>query len=234
MLIMSMVMIVACGQDPGGGVFGPQGPKGDPGSTGAIGSTGQQGIAGPQGPAGSVTIVTPPTLTPIEQIVANENTYRLDVGQEELIPGLTCTLYSVPNTTTQIVGAVGLVNVGSFLFTGVFNEPTNTTNTGLNILPTALQAVYQNWYIVKCTGSLIVADDNWHQFSLTSDDGSNLSIDGALINNDGLHATQTVNQVKFLKYGVHTFELDYFQGTGFETLILNEDGQVMSKEGWYH
>lgn len=224
-ILLIMFLTMACGQPPLN-IPGQQGVKGDPGTKGDTGSTGAQG------PAGNSVVL--PTLTDVQEIVANENAYRLQVGQEQFIPGLTCTLYNAPTTTTQIVGAAGLMTVGSFLFTGVFNQPVNSTSVGLNILPTALQAVYQNWYIVKCVGSLVIADDNWHQFSLTSDDGSNLSIDGALINNDGLHSTQTISQVKFLKYGIHTFELDYFQGQGQEILILNEDGQVMTKEGWYH
>ena len=196
------------------------------------GSQGPQGAGGPMGPAGTPS--PSPSVNTIQEMVNTENEYRQSVGQELLLPGLDCNLYTVPTTTTAIIGATGLVGVGSFDFTGVFNQPNASVTTGLNILPTALQSVYQTWYIVKCTGDLVVADNNWHEFDVNSDDGSNLYIDGLLINNDGLHAQLDKSASKYLKYGFHFFELDFLQANGNEALILNEDGAVMSSSGFYH
>jgi len=172
-------------------------------------------------------------MTTVQAIVSNENQYRESVGQELLIPGLSCYLYTVPTTTTQIVGAT-LTGVGGFEFLGKFNQPNDSVNSGLNILPTGLRSTYQSWFIVRCYGSLVIDTNNWHSFDLTSDDGSNLYIDGLLINNDGLHGAQTKFASKYLKYGIHSFELDFFQAAGNQALILNEDGQVMDSSGFYH
>ena len=53
-------------------------------------------------------------------------------------------------------------------------------------------------------------------FHLGSDDGSKLFIDGVLrINNDGLHAFQTLSSVSFqLTEGVHNIEVQFFEKTG--------------------
>jgi len=203
-----------------------------PGNVGAVGPQGPTGNAGPQGAAGQP--YEAPTPTPVEQLVINENAYRLEVGQEQLIPGLVCTLYTVPNTTTQIIGAIGLVNMGSFEYLGSFNQANTNVTVGLNVLPATIQPIFQTWYILKCTGSLVISDDNWHGFSLSSDDGANLYIDGLLINNDGLHGIQTATATKFLKYGFHSFELDFLQASGQQALILNEDGAIMGDAGFYH
>lgn len=194
--------------------------------------TGPQGSQGPQGP--SAAPAPAPTESDVQLMVDKENQYRLSVGQEALVSGLTCTLYTVPTTTTAIIGATGLVTVGSFAYTGQFNQPNGPVTAGLNILPTALQGVYQTWFIVKCTGSLVVSDDNWHEFDINSDDGANLYVDGLLINNDGLHGAQDKAATKYLKYGIHSFEVDYFQSNGSEALIVNEDNALMSSAGFYH
>ena len=202
------------------------------GADGSNGAKGAPGIAGPQGPAGTPAPI-PPTPTSIQLLVNAENAYRDTVGQEPLTPGLACTLYTVPTTTTAIAGAT-LTNVGSFEFLGVFNQPNTNVSVGLNILPHNIQSVFQTWYIVKCTGQLVVADDNWHQFVLNSDDGSLLSVGGALINNDGLHAATAKSAIKFMKHGLYSFELDFLQGAGLQQLNLNMDNSVLGSAHFYH
>ena len=201
-----------------------------------LSSCGQVGPSGSPGPAGATTVASPAPAVgeTVQELINAQNAYRLSIGQDPLQPGLACTLYTVPQTTTLIIGATGLVSVGAFEYDDVFNVPNQSTSVGLTILPTALQGVYQTWYIVKCTASLVVADSNYHEFDITSDDGSNLYVDGLLINNDGLHGAQTKSATKYLQYGIHTFELDYLQANGNESLILNEDNALMQATGFYH
>lgn len=215
-LLVTVSVLSACGRTYHDDA-GPQGPQG------------MQGAQGPAGPAAPA-----PTPTAVENLVAMENSYRNSVGQESLIKGLSCTLYTVPTTTTQIVGATGLVTIGSFQYLDQFNQANSSVNSGLMVLPPALRSVIQTWFIVKCSGQLVVSDDAWHSFNLISDDGANLYIDGLLINNDGLHGVQSVSNVKYLKYGFHSFELDFFQGAGQQALILNQDGGLMSATNFYH
>lgn len=193
-----------------------------------VGCKGPQGDIGPQGqPSPS------PQPSNIQEVVNETNALRQAQGQDMVSQGTTCTLYTVPTTTTQIVGAT-LTNKGSWSYQGNFNVPNQSTSQGLNILPLALQPIYQSWYIVKCTGLLVITDNNWHSFDIASDDGSNLSVDGLLINNDGLHGIQDVANVKFLSRGVHNFEIDYLQATGNEALIVNMDGTPLPAANLYH
>lgn len=191
---------------------------------------GEQGTQGPQGIAAPA-----PASADVLDIVNLENSYRSSVGQAPLTSGMVCTLYTVPNTTTLIIGAV-LTNIGSWNYLGTINQPNTPVTNGLNILPTALATVYQSWYIVKCTATLIIADDNYHLFVLTSDDGSNLYVDGgaALINNDGLHGSQSKSAAKLLKYGLHTIEVDYLQAGGQQELSLTMDGAYINQALMYH
>lgn len=187
----------------------------------------------------TVTSVSTSTATSslLQEVLNEEDAYLESVGQHDLIPGLSCTIYTVPTSTTGIVQATNscsLTNQASFSYTGQFNQPLTPVSNGLNILPTALQSVYQTWFIVKCYGYLVNLDNNYHQFSLTSDDGSLLYVDGLLVNNDGLHSTATVSNSKLLTVGAHYFELDFFQGGGMQSLILNEDGVLLNSNQLYH
>lgn len=172
-------------------------------------------------------------VTP-QDVIDIENDYRSSVGQAPLTSGLTCNLYTVPNNTTQIVGA-SLTNVGAFTYTGQFNQPNASTNVGLNVLPLGLQLVYTQWFMLRCTGTLAITDNTWHSFEVISDDGTNLYIDGGLlINNDGLHGEQSKSASKYLKRGIHSIQLDYLQANGNQSLTLKMDSSVMSSSGLFH
>jgi hypothetical protein len=195
-----------------------------------------QGPVGAKGDPGQILQV-PPLAAPSElDVVLQEyNNTRLAQGQNSVSPNLSCYLYTVPTSTTKITGATGLVGVGGFVLkTSTIDQENGPVSNGLNILPLPLEATYKTWYIVKCSGVLLSTDDNWHQFSLTSDDGSNLYIDGAKLDNDGLHASVTVSYAKFLSRGAHSFQLEFLQGAGQESLVVNEDGNLMSTANLFH
>lgn len=62
-------------------------------------------------------------------------------------------------------------------------------------------------------------------FSLTSDDGSALIIDGeTLIGNDGIHPAKTVNMKESLQAGLHTMQVQYFEASGNRSLALSVKG----------
>lgn len=169
----------------------------------------------------------------VEDIVAEENAFRASQGSAPLTPGLACNLSTVPTTTTKIAGA-SKTNVGNYLYLGNFQVPKGSVSAGLPILPPSIRSVFKTWIIVRCTGVLVNTKNDWHSFDLTSDDGSLLSVSGSLIDNDGLHGTQTRSAVRFLKAGVHSFSLDYLQAAGEQSLILNMDGEPLSASILYH
>lgn len=191
-------------------------------------NNGLNGLPGPAGPAATL-----PMVDDVSVVISEANALRSAQGSESYVPGLGCNLYTVPTSATQIIGAT-LTSVGGFSYNGVFDVPNESVTAGLSLLPEALQKVYQTWIVVKCTGVMVNTDDAWHEFDITSDDGSNLYVDGLLINNDGLHGVQTKSNVKFLNRGVHSFEVDYLQGAGNQALIVNKDGALLNSNVLYH
>ena len=190
------------------------------------------GEVGPRGPAGGPAPA--PSLTSVEQLIAVENEYRSLVGQLPLARGLTCTLYTVPNGSAGIVGTA-LTTVASYSYLGNFNQPNVSASEGLNILPPALRAAYTSWFVVRCSGKIVVTTANYYLFELMSDDGSMLYINGSLlINNDGNHAPVTKSASKLLRQGVHDIRLDYMQGPGGgEALSLSAGGSLIPSEVLY-
>lgn len=199
------------------------------------------GPQGAMGPPGVNTTVPVPSNNSVTSIVSDYNAWRVDNGQEPITQGLDCTLYTVPQTTTGITamanGGVApvLTNEGAFTYQGAFNQANASVSSGLNILPNGLQAVYQTWFIVKCTGYLVVTSDDYHEFDVNSDDGSNLYVDGTLVvSNDGSHGAKDVSGTKHLQDTVHTFEIDFFQANGSEELVVNMDNNLLPAENLYH
>lgn len=219
-LLGALILACSCGKSDGiytVGAIGPQGPQGEPGAS-----------------------VTAPIPVPTEDLTVSElvkaqNEYRESQGQEDLIQGLSCNLYTVAKTSTSIANEVSPLYVASFAVTTPINQPNAPTSQGFNVLPVGLQSVIQTWFVMKCYGQLVVADSNYHTFQTTSDDGSTVYIDGQLVvNNDGQHSAATVTGSHFLEYGFHSFEIDFFQGNGSQELILNQDGTLMPMSGLWH
>jgi hypothetical protein len=229
-LVILIFLITGCGTT----VIGVKGSAGATGATGTAGPTGNDGAAGPTGatgPQGNPAPSPSPTPTPgpyalNDTIASQYNQFREAEGQEDIIPGLDCTLYTIPQTTTAIIGAT-ITNMGAFEYLGVFNQPNVSVSQGFNVLPLSLQPVYQTWYIVKCTGYVSIGASGWYEFDTTSDDGSNLYI-------DGVHGSHTVVNAKFLQANIHSFELDFMQANGNEMLIVNLNGNLLPSQILYH
>lgn len=187
---------------------------------------------GRQGPRGPGVEVQP--MTDVEAIVESENEYRVSFGQLPLSRGLVCTLYTVPNGSTGITGAA-LTKVASFTHLGNFNQANSSANDGLNILPSPLRTTHKQWFVVRCTGKLVIVETGYYQFDLASDDGSMLYVGGTnIINNDGNHGVTLKSGVKHLREGVVDFRLDYMQGPGgSQALILSSGGSLVPAENFY-
>ncbi|MCG8668827.1 MAG: PA14 domain-containing protein [Pseudomonadales bacterium] len=78
-------------------------------------------------------------------------------------------------------------------------------------------------YGLVLKGSLKVSSPGEYRFHLESDDGSRLFINNvALIDNDGTHGANTVVSAPLsLTAGEHALRIEYFQGTGGQTLSLS-------------
>lgn len=197
---------------------------------------GQEGVPGSDAPTVYVPVLAPIVPSPtVDLLLADENAYRASIGQQPLTQGMSCTLYTIPPSTTLIIGAI-LTTVGSFQYNGVFNLANGNSSDGNPVVPLVLRQLYVANFLFKCTGTLVVDDSGWHTFTVSSDDGANVYIGGgvALVNVDGVHSITTKSASKYLKYGLISFELDYMDMGGSHALILQEDGQVMSMSNMVH
>jgi hypothetical protein len=81
------------------------------------------------------------------------------------------------------------------------------------------------WFAVDLRGAFVVEQPGMYTFRLTSDDGSQLYIDGAIvIDNDGYHQTHIKEGAMHLDAGPHAIGVPYWQGPGPLALVL-EVGQ---------
>ena len=96
------------------------------------------------------------------------------------------------------------------------------------------------YYGVRFSGYINIPSTAVYQFTLGSDDGSRLIVDGkAVIDNDGLHSTIEKSAYVPLEEGAHAMEVLYFNKTGDATLDLKvgKNGEAaidVSKFGLRH
>lgn len=180
----------------------------------------------------------------INEIVNDENSYRQVSGQSPLTLGLSCSVYNlspvpVPsgspswyqpaNFPTSLPSAAA-----NFILVGAFSQENSSNSAGIEILPSALKATYTQWVAIRCSGQIVITESNYYAYKLTSDDGSLLYLDGALlINNDGQHAVQSKSASKLMKKGLHSFRLDYFQAGGNTALKLEDQNGIIQGNHFY-
>lgn len=185
-----------------------------------------------------------PAETDIQKLVDDENSYREGQGQTALTPGLSCSVQQISSGGWMSTSSPGYPGSGvavltgssyAFLLSTSFNEGSN--NGPDTLLPAPLQPVFLNLnYKLSCSGQVVVVADGYHGFDMNSDDGSILTIDGAqVINNDGSHGMVDKVGTKFLRKGVHAFNLLYSQsGAGPHGLVLQMGGSVLPSANLFH
>jgi len=86
-------------------------------------------------------------------------------------------------------------------------------------------------FAINYTGYINVPSDGQYTFYTSSDDGSNLYIDGVkVVDNDGLHGQQEVSGVIGLKAGKHAISVGFFNQTGDKILQVSYAGPGISKQ----
>lgn len=219
----------------------------------ARGDKGDSGSNGGAGPAGPTAPVTPEST--VQQLVDANNLVRESLGQTYLTPGLSCTVQAISSggflstssptyvaatcTANPLSAACAIVLTGPsypYLLTVGFNQANSGPGPN-SVLDPAIQALFEtNNYRISCSGQIVITDNGYHAYSMSSDDGSILTIDGAqVINNDANHGIVTLNGTKNLTVGVHTFSILYAQsGGGNFALILDQDGSLLPAANLYH
>jgi hexosaminidase len=86
-------------------------------------------------------------------------------------------------------------------------------------------------YALIFKGALTLPTDGEYTFSLLSDDGSKLFIDGKeFINNDGLHGSVEVSSKGAFARGKHSLEVQYFQRGGGRELGIFVEGPGIARQ----
>jgi hypothetical protein len=108
--------------------------------------------------------------------------------------------------------------------TGGFASFTNGNATNINYLVPQDQVPTTSFYqtVLQMNGYVAITTPGTYTFSITSDDGSSLTIGGTQIDfDDGIHGNQTVsNSVSFSAAGLYSLAIDYFQNGGGAELDL--------------
>ena len=89
----------------------------------------------------------------------------------------------------------------------------------------------EDFYAFRFRGRVDIATAGSYTFFTSSDDGSKLLIDDALVvNNDGLHGIQERTGTATLGVGAHTIEVTFFEKTGGAGLTVSYQGPGITKQ----
>jgi hypothetical protein len=206
-----------------------------------------KGDTGPQGPAAPTPTVPTPTVDALQQdidlIVNDENNYRNVLGQTNITAGLSCQVAEVVSGSylssangTPVISTSGKPTY-TYLYKGLFNQP-NSVSGASNLLPPKIQDFYINKnYRIICSGFIVVLNTDYYQFESKSDDGSLVIINGVIVvNNDGNHGMNpvAVTGYRFLRRGIHSFQVQYAQTGGNFGFILTAGGAPIDPRFYQH
>jgi hypothetical protein len=136
-------------------------------------------------------------------------------GSATAIPGaLKGDIYYLPEDTEKLPDFSKLTPVGS-VYTKKLDIPVQDFQNGFPGVTDRFE-----WFAVRYTGAFTVSAAGLYKFRLVSDDGSKLYVDGKLvIDNDGVHAEESVAGEVPLTAGEHTIVVEYFQGPATEIAL---------------
>jgi len=107
---------------------------------------------------------------------------------------------------------------------GDFNQVPDWSKSigpGHEFVATEISAPATEYLARRYSGFISIPTDEVYTFALTSDDGSKLWIDGKLVvDNDGLHSSQTKTGVAPLGKGHHEIVIEWFNKTGGSDLSV--------------
>jgi len=129
--------------------------------------------------------------------------------------GLRGDIYLLEPNTPELPKFQKMKSVGS-VYTRSLNIPPRSFREGFPGVTDRFE-----WFAIDYNGTFWIEQAGKYRFLLASDDGSKLYIDGKqLIDNDGLHAIQTVIGEVALKAGSHRIRVSYFQGPREEVALV--------------
>ncbi len=116
-------------------------------------------------------------------------------------------------------GAPASLADAGFTANGGRDNTATPTTTGVSSSITPTDYDTADDFALKFSTELTVTSGGTYTFTTSSDDGSKLFINGVeVVDNDGLHATQTASGTITLPPGAHLIEIIYFENDGGNTL----------------
>ncbi len=121
--------------------------------------------------------------------------------------GIVADLYELPANTSQLPDFDALASLRTVCLSQL-NIKDRQFSEGFP----GVEGLFE-WFALDMNFRVNVPKNGIYEFSLASDDGSILWIDGAeIINNDGLHEVTTRTAKIYLEAGQHNFRVAYYQG----------------------
>ena len=152
--------------------------------------------------------------------------YSTVFGTSAIKPGgLTGLVYELPAGTAYLPSFKRMRPVSKIYATSL-NIPSQNFDSGFPGVPGRFE-----WFAIDYTGNFWISKPGKYRFTLLSDDGSILFIDGhRVIDNDGIHPPLPVKGSISLKAGQHSIRIAYFQGPRYQlalTLHIAPPGEPM-------
>jgi hypothetical protein len=129
--------------------------------------------------------------------------------------GLKGDIYHLKRNTGYLPDFRKMKPVGS-IYTDVLNVPPQPFSLGFPGVTKRFE-----WFAIDYTGRFWITKPGLYRWSLLSDDGSRLYLDGDLvIENDGVHPPQEQRGECELKDGLHRIRVSYFQGPRMDVALV--------------
>jgi PA14 domain len=137
-------------------------------------------------------------------------------GTTVVIPaGLRGQIYYIRHNTTRLPRFEKMKPVGT-IYTTALNVPSRAFSQGFPGVTERFE-----WFAIDYTGRFWIEKPGVYEFSLTSDDGARLLIDGReLIDDDGQHEPVTKQGRVNLTGGIHRMRVSYFQGPRYLVALI--------------
>lgn len=136
---------------------------------------------------------------------------------------ITCTVYDLSSMNFSKIpdfDTIPSLKIGQIKVDQLDALDTNNTQQFSKFENTFASTLVEKFGL-SCIAKLQVNIAGTHKFSLSSDDGSRLFINGIkVIDNDNLHGTTMVESNVNLSAGISTIKVEYFQNMGSKSLML--------------
>lgn len=127
-------------------------------------------------------------------------------------------IYNLPEDTEKLPADFSRLQPVGTISTTTLNVPAQSFEQGFPGVTNRFE-----WFALDYKGAFAVPSTGSYRFRLTSDDGSKLFIDGNnVIDNDGIHGDSPMEGTVDLTEGVHSIEVQYFQGPRYDVALVLE------------